>query len=734
MTRADGREPTLDTRQAIAFLKAMIPAGPIHLCAISEREPRVIAKTFQENEHGAIRAWLREQQKREANIYFSVNRLKDGIVNRKASKADIKFALQLHADIDVNDRATLERIERFDPPPTRIVFSGGGYQVFWALETPESDLEGVESANAALAAALGGDHCHNIDRIMRVAGTVNYPNEKKRKRGRVPALAYEVENASNSSCKYRLADFRHLSRPRPPQRRSSPTNAPLEIQTVTAQQLPTLVDDSELRANIVDGDVNSRFDSRSEHLWYVTCQLVRHGVKREILAGILSNPDFEISASILDKPDLDRYLKRQVERAFAAVGSSWPDVTKAGTIRATLRNTIVALQRLGLEFSMNEFSGRKLVSNYPVHEGLNEISDDGCVALRKLILDEFGFDPTKDHVREAVYSLCLENTFHPIRNYLDGLKWDGISRLPTWLHTHLGAEDSSLNRAIGEIVLIAAVRRVRQPGVKFDTVLVLEGPQGTGKSTAVRIFAGADNFADQDILACAPKEQMELLEGVWLYELCELAGLSRSETNKVKSFISRCEDSSRMAFGRFKERRPRKCIFIGTTNEEKYLRDKTGNRRFLPVRTGVIDLERLKRDRDQLWAEAAYNESRGKSITLPAELWRVAEGEQNARVEEDPWEEILRNVEGEFVSGRMRILTADILERYLDIPAHQQQNFHMKRIAEIMRKLGWEAESFKIGRNRVARGYSRPLTRREARHIELFGTLERDRSGSRYWR
>ena len=159
--------------------------------------------------------------------------------------------------------------------------------------------------------------------------------------------------------------------------------------------------------------------------------------------------------------------------------------------------------------------------------------------------------------------------------------------------TYLGAEDTPLNAAIGRIVLIAAVRRVREPGVKFDTILVLEGEQGVGKSTVIRVLAGSENFSDQDILTLDGKAQMELLEGVWLYELCELEGLSRAETSKVKAFASRSVDHGRPAYARFKETRPRQCVFVGTTNDDQYLRDMTGNRRFWPVKVDKIDLEAL---------------------------------------------------------------------------------------------------------------------------------------------
>jgi predicted P-loop ATPase len=300
---------------------------------------------------------------------------------------------------------------------------------------------------------------------------------------------------------------------------------------------------------------------------------------------------------------------------------------------------------MGLRFAHDLFRCRKTIDGAQIQEYQGNLSDDACSLLRYAIIDQFGFDVGKEATRDAAETLAIENATHPIRDYLDSLSWDGMSRLDRWMTTYLGADDTPLNATIGRIVLIAAVRRVRQPGVKFDTILVLEGEQGVGKSTAIRILAGPENFSDQNILTLDPKAQMELLEGVWIYELCELEGLSRADTSKVKAFASRSIDQGRPAYGRFKETRPRQVVFIGTTNEDKYLRDMTGNRRFWPVRVDKIELGMLERDRDQLFAEATREEQKGESLVLPEALWPVAQTEQQSRLEDDPWVDILSDLD-----------------------------------------------------------------------------------------
>ena len=178
-----------------------------------------------------------------------------------------------------------------------------------------------------------------------------------------------------------------------------------------------------------------------------------------------------------------------------------------------MRNAMLAMQRLELRFAHDLFRYRKTVEGALIQEYQGNLSDDACSALRLMIIDQFGIDVGKEATRDAAEILAISNAFHPIRNYLDGLQWDGSPRLDGWMSTYLGAEKTPLNSAIGRIVLIAAVRRVRSPGVKFDTILVLEGKQGVGKSSAVKILAGPENFSDQNILTLESKGQMELSGG-----------------------------------------------------------------------------------------------------------------------------------------------------------------------------------------------------------------------------
>jgi hypothetical protein len=692
--------PKHNTDEAVSFIAMMFHERPVTLVAITT-EGKVKARTFRANDEPGIAAWV-ERWQGKGNVYFQVNELRQGFVDKKAKKDDVVLARYLHVDID--DANALDRIVAFAPPPTVIVFSGGGFQLFYKLREPTVELDRVEWANAWLGNQLGGDNTHNIDRIMRLPGTINLPNAKKAAAGRVPTLAYILD--AHWERTYSLDDFGSLP-PNAPAGAAPGEVHPVDCPEVVPTDLRTIIELGD-DPNRPRGSEQPRFKSRSEAVFYVACQMVSLDVADEVIAGILLNPEYRISDSILErKSGRVTYALRQAHNARAAVGAGWPDTDKNGRPRATYRNTTVALRRLNVAFAYDLFRHRAVVHGHYIEHFEGGANDKIYPLLREAVIRKFNFDPHVQNVVDAVDFLCLENTFHPVIDMLDHLKHDGVPRIDGWLSTYLGADDTPLNRAIGKIFLVAAVRRVRQPGIKFDQIMVLEGAQGSGKSTALQILAGDGLHSDQEILNADGKAQMELMEGKWIYELGELVGLSKAEVNKVKAFASRTHDTARMAYGRTATTRARQAVFVGTTNEDRYLRDTTGNRRFWPVKTGVIDLERLRQDKDQLWAEASALEATGFSLTLPTELWAAAADVQEERMEEDLWVDRLAHVKGTIQGHLERVPTSDLLEE-LGIPPERWRGDVPKRLANVMAKLGWKPGKFWIHGSSL-RGYERPV-------------------------
>src|SRR5216684_3995334 len=240
----------------------------------------------------------------------------------------------------------------------------------------------------------------------------------------------------------------------------------------------------------------------------------------------------------------------------------FPDITEDGKPRVTCTNAGVAVTALQIECCKDLFHEKLLVDGQLINQWSGEMSDDVIHMIRKVIRARYGFDPNEKNVRDACTQLCLENQFDPVLDYLDELQWDGQARLDTWMTRYMGAPDSDLTRAIGRLSLIAAVRRARRPGTKFDQIIVLEGTEGRGKSTAIEILAGKENFSEQKILGLHDREQQEAMTGVWLYEIADLTGMRKADIESVKAFASRKVDRARPAYGHYRIDRPRRTIFF----------------------------------------------------------------------------------------------------------------------------------------------------------------------------
>ena len=325
------------------------------------------------------------------------------------------------------------------------------------------------------------------------------------------------------------------------------------------------------------------------------------------------------------------------------------EVDRKGNYLSTIDNIYLILKNdpaLKDRLVMNEFEGRLLVKkNLPwrkVTKQTRDFTDDDidCLA-HHLEKKKMPFT----HLLKALSKIRNENRIHPVREYLNSLKWDGEERLENLLIDYLGAEENDYTKAVTRMTLVAAVARVFEPGVKFDTVLTLVGKEGVGKSTLIAKLAGAW-FSDclGDIHG---KEGMESLRGVWIMEIAEMATFRKADQEAIKRFITSTEDVFRPAYGRQLVRYPRQCIFIATTNKNDFLSSGQGNRRFLPV---DVDLQKATKNTftdltdyeiDQVWAEALTYYKKGEPLHLSEKIRQSAELKRENHTEVDDREGLI---------------------------------------------------------------------------------------------
>jgi len=357
---------------------------------------------------------------------------------------------------------------------------------------------------------------------------------------------------------------------------------------------------------------------------------VRMTLHKEKLAG--SQKDFA-GISIAEDEDDDSWVLEM-------------DVDGKGNYMATIHNAKMILSHDPLlkgKIRKNEFTKKYRVFGalpWNTDERERDWEDNDDSGLRYYIEKVYQIKG-KANIEDAWGLVANENRYHPVRDYLESLVWDGVPRVETLFIEFMGAEDNAYTRAVSRIALTAAVARIFAPGIKYDNVVVLVGPQGCGKSTILKKL-GRDWFSDT-LTTMQGKEAYEQIQGFWIIEIGELAAMKRYEVETVKQFTSKSEDSYRAAYGHHVETHKRQCVFFGTTNTYDFLKDMTGNRRFFPV---DVHPEKAAKDVwndldaktvDQIWAEAVSLFRNGEKFYLwDEDIKRMAEEVQDSHLEESP--------------------------------------------------------------------------------------------------
>jgi predicted P-loop ATPase len=307
---------------------------------------------------------------------------------------------------------------------------------------------------------------------------------------------------------------------------------------------------------------------------------------------------------------------------------------------------------------------------------------------------------------QAVELVARDRTYHPVQDYLRSLEHDGAARLDTMLAKYFGAEQSEYTKLVGRNMMISAVARIFDPGCKVDNVVIIDGPQGLRKSTGIKALF--EPWFTDDMSELGSKDASMQVAGVWCVELSELDAMSKGDAPKLKAFITRTTERFRPPYGKRLVERPRCCILVGTTNGNKYLKDETGARRFLPVKATEIDIAALEGDRDQLFAEACVLYEAGVPWWFTAETESgkaaavIASDEQEARYQEDAWEPLI----ADYLDSRLheppdnpayQVDVHHIFQNALDISdAGRWDQAAMNRIARCLQRLGWVRKQITI--------------------------------------
>lgn len=365
------------------------------------------------------------------------------------------------------------------------------------------------------------------------------------------------------------------------------------------------------------------------------------------------------------------------------------ELTDKLRIVGSLRNAFLILtkdDRWSGVLAYDEFSNQVVKMDKPPFQG-GEAGPWGDVDdLRTAIWlsQHYRVNFKKSMITDTAHAVAHELSFHPVRDYFGGLKWDQVERLPTWLAKYLGAEENEYSRAVGMKFLIGAVARVMRPGCKMDNVIILEGAQGRWKSTALAAIGG-DWFMDTPF-TLGDKDAYLALRGKLIVEMAELDALGRAEASRAKAFFSSSSDTFRAPYQAWARTVPRQCVFAGTVNHGTYLRDTTGNRRYWPVRVRHALLEELRADRDQLWAEAVARFKQGMPWWVLQEEREVFELEQQLRYVGDAFEQKV----DDFLGHRTTTTMNEILGECLKLDYAKWTRAEQSRIGEVLQALGFE--------------------------------------------
>jgi len=388
-----------------------------------------------------------------------------------------------------------------------------------------------------------------------------------------------------------------------------------------------------------------------------------------------------------DSPDID---DEPIPLRQPVAEERWRSRSYLTAVKVLRQNAGDVLE--GRKLELNEMTGVVELARTPLR-------DRDVSRIRSLIEERLsgGWDKkreeeiplvvSREDLLNAADQVAAENGYHPVQEYLRAQEWDGVERLNAFAKDVLGAEDTPLNRALVRRWFISAIARAMRPGCKVDHVLILCGKQGVGKSTVFKNLAGEPWFSDSPVEVQDPHAALKLRQS-WIVEWAELESLQRArDAEAVKAFLTSSTDVYLAKYEKLPQRMPRSCVIVGTTNQDEFLADPTGNRRFWPIRCGEhVDFELVEKIRDQLWAEALAAFNSGETWLLSASEATLLVAEHDRHRIRDAWEELILP----WAESRTApFLTSEVLEEALQKPAGQWSKADEMRVSRILKQTGW---------------------------------------------
>lgn len=640
----------------------------------------VTAQAFVENARDAEAFALRHG--RDAEVYI-------GVAPRIADK---KYGPPRALWVDVDFKNTPEKTIRTDLlltdlTPSVIVRSGGGLHLYWLIDFEVKD---PTPYLRWLALEFDGDMaCAEPARILRLPGTMNHKYKPMR-----PVVIEEM----NVELVYGESAFERSSLAvSGTGGYSGPTGGPAALDAAK-----DIVRDYPIAISGQGGDKKT---------YDLACELVRNYALAEVDALELMlewnkrcEPPWTVEDIRKKIYSAMRYGKGEVgasdpARDFAGVeagGGEEDGGEEHSKLQATLKNAVLEIEKFKVLPTYDDFLNRVMI-------GKREWTDADDLELTIVLQSRNGFSRMSvEMARSAALTVAFRNRGHSFQSWLDSLRWDGISRVDRFFAKYFGADSSEYSSAASKNFWVSICARAYRPGCKVDNMIVLEGPQGIKKSSALHVIGG-DWFTEQHESATNSKAFGEVLQGKFLIEISEMDSFSKSEVTSVKASISCGNDRFREAYGRHAKDHPRQCVFVGTTNKNDWNRDETGARRFWPIACKGINLDAIRLDREQLFAEAVVRFKRGES------WWEMPEEalvQQTERYVPPAWvEPIQAYLNAEPLEPLLETSVAEILEKALGIPEGQWSKSNEMRVAESLKYIGWMRKTVERNRKTVKRWF-----------------------------